>query len=72
MPIWRRRNGCGASAYVRRRTAFRRKAKVVDIGFDAGFESECVFHRQFFAHPHDARCLARAVRIVFVLQLPAG
>ena len=50
------------------------EGKVVDVGFDAGFESESVFHRQFLAltrmTPGAYRALAGAE--VFLLQLPAG
>jgi AraC family transcriptional regulator of adaptative response / DNA-3-methyladenine glycosylase II len=48
--------------------------KVVDIGFDAGFESESVFHRQFLAHTRMTPGAYRALRggAVFLLQLPAG
>jgi AraC family transcriptional regulator of adaptative response / DNA-3-methyladenine glycosylase II len=50
------------------------RAKVADIGFDAGFESESVFHRQFLAHmrmtPGAYRALGAADS--FLLQLPPG
>jgi AraC family transcriptional regulator of adaptative response / DNA-3-methyladenine glycosylase II len=48
--------------------------KVVDVGFEAGFESESVFHRQFLAHARMTPGAYRALRggTVFLLQLPAG
>jgi AraC family transcriptional regulator of adaptative response / DNA-3-methyladenine glycosylase II len=50
------------------------EGKVVDIGFDAGFESESVFHRQFLAHTRMTPGAYRALRggSVFLIQLPAG
>jgi AraC family transcriptional regulator of adaptative response / DNA-3-methyladenine glycosylase II len=48
-------------------------ARVVDVGFGAGFESESVFHHQFLAHtrmtPGAYRALSGAN--VFLLQVPA-
>src|SRR4051812_15216475 len=48
--------------------------KVVDIGFDAGFESESVFHRQFLGLTRMTPGAYRAMKdaCVFLLQLPAG
>jgi AraC family transcriptional regulator of adaptative response / DNA-3-methyladenine glycosylase II len=50
------------------------RAKVVDVGFAAGFESESVFHRQFLAlmrmTPGAYRALGGAA--TFLIQLPAG
>ena len=48
------------------------KAKVVDVGFAAGFESESVFHRQFLALTRMTPGAYRALSNVFLLQLPAG
>jgi AraC family transcriptional regulator of adaptative response / DNA-3-methyladenine glycosylase II len=47
-------------------------AKVVDVGFAAGFESESVFHRQFLALTRMTPGAYRALSNVFLLQLPAG
>lgn len=49
-------------------------AKVTDIGFAAGFESESVFHRQFLSHTRMTPGAYRALRggAVFLIQLPAG
>jgi AraC family transcriptional regulator of adaptative response / DNA-3-methyladenine glycosylase II len=49
-------------------------AKVVDIGFGAGFESESVFHRQFLSLTRMTPGAYRALREaqVFLLNLPAG
>lgn len=48
------------------------KAKVVDVGYRAGFESESVFHRQFLALTRMTPGAYRALSNVFLLQLPAG
>jgi len=47
-------------------------AKVVDVGYAAGFESESVFHRQFLALTRMTPGAYRALSNVFLLQLPAG
>lgn len=47
-------------------------AKVVDVGYDAGFESESVFHRQFLSLTRMTPGAYRALSNVFLLQLPAG
>ena len=47
-------------------------AKVVDVGFAAGFESESVFHRQFLALTRMTPGAYRALSNVFLLQMPAG
>jgi AraC family transcriptional regulator, regulatory protein of adaptative response / DNA-3-methyladenine glycosylase II len=47
-------------------------AKVVEVGFAAGFESESVFHRQFLALTRMTPGAYRALSNVFLLQLPAG
>ena len=48
--------------------------KVVDIGFEVGFESESVFHRQFLALARMTPGAYRALKgsSVFLLNLPAG
>jgi AraC family transcriptional regulator of adaptative response / DNA-3-methyladenine glycosylase II len=50
------------------------KRKVVDVGFEAGFESESVFHRQFLSiarmTPGAYRALGGAS--TFLIQLPPG
>ncbi|MGA9795226.1 MAG: Ada metal-binding domain-containing protein [Rhizomicrobium sp.] len=48
--------------------------KVVDIGFEVGFESESVFHRQFLSLARMTPGAYRALNgaSVFLLQLPAG
>jgi AraC family transcriptional regulator of adaptative response / DNA-3-methyladenine glycosylase II len=47
--------------------------RVVDVGFEAGFESESVFHRQFVAHTRMTPGAYRALcgSNVFLLQLPS-
>jgi AraC family transcriptional regulator of adaptative response / DNA-3-methyladenine glycosylase II len=47
-------------------------AKVVDVGFEAGFESESVFHRQFLSLTRMTPGAYRALSNVFLLQLPPG
>lgn len=47
-------------------------AKVVDVGYDSGFESESVFHRQFLSLTRMTPGAYRALSDVFLLQLPAG
>jgi AraC family transcriptional regulator of adaptative response / DNA-3-methyladenine glycosylase II len=47
-------------------------AKVVDVGYQAGFESESVFHRQFLALTRMTPGAYRALSNVFLLQLPVG
>jgi AraC family transcriptional regulator of adaptative response / DNA-3-methyladenine glycosylase II len=49
-------------------------AKVTDIGFAAGFESESVFHRQFLGLTRMTPGAYRALKggSVFLIQLPAG
>jgi len=49
-------------------------SKVVDVGYEAGFESESVFHRQFLALARMTPGAYRALNgaSVFLLQLPAG
>ena len=47
-------------------------AKVVDVGYQAGFESESVFHRQFLTLTRMTPGAYRALSNVFLLQLPAG
>ncbi len=49
-------------------------AKLMDVGFAAGFESESVFHRQFLAHTRMTPGAYRALggSHVFLIQLPAG
>jgi AraC family transcriptional regulator of adaptative response / DNA-3-methyladenine glycosylase II len=48
--------------------------KVVDVGFESGFESESVFHRQFLSLARMTPGAYRALNgsSVFLLQLPAG
>src|SRR5581483_5166407 len=48
--------------------------KVVDIGFDVGFESESVFHRQFLGIARMTPGAYRSLKgsSVFLLHLPAG
>lgn len=48
--------------------------RVLDVGYEAGFESESVFHRQFVTHARMTPGAYRALRgaNVFLLQLPAG
>lgn len=48
--------------------------KVVDIGFEVGFESESVFHRQFLALARMTPGAYRALKgsTVFLLNLPSG
>ncbi|HKD47118.1 MAG TPA: Ada metal-binding domain-containing protein [Rhizomicrobium sp.] len=46
-------------------------AKVVDVGYEAGFESESVFHRQFLSLTRMTPGAYRALSNVFLLQLPA-
>ena len=48
------------------------KGKVVDVGFESGFESESVFHRQFLSLTRMTPGAYRALSNVFLLQLPAG
>lgn len=47
-------------------------AKVVDVGYEAGFESELVFHRQFLSLTRMTPGAYRALSNVFLLQLPSG
>jgi len=47
-------------------------AKVVDVGYEAGFESESVFHRQFLSLTRMTPGAYRALSNVFLLQLPPG
>jgi AraC family transcriptional regulator, regulatory protein of adaptative response / DNA-3-methyladenine glycosylase II len=47
-------------------------AKVVDVGYAAGFESESVFHRQFLSLTRMTPGAYRALSNVFLLQLPSG
>src|SRR5215469_7669540 len=47
-------------------------AKVVDVGYEAGFESESVFHRQFLSLTRMTPGAYRALSNVFLLQLPAA
>lgn len=51
-----------------------RAARIADIGFAVGFESESVFHRQFLALTRMTPGAWRALKdsSVFVLHLPAG
>lgn len=48
--------------------------KVVEIGFDVGFESESVFHRQFLSFARMTPGAYRALKgsSVFLLHLPSG
>jgi AraC family transcriptional regulator of adaptative response / DNA-3-methyladenine glycosylase II len=48
--------------------------KVVDVGFESGFESESVFHRQFLSLARMTPGAYRALNgsSIFLLQLPAG
>lgn len=50
------------------------KSKVVDVGFQVGFESESVFHRQFLSLARMTPGAYRALNgaSVFLLQLPHG
>lgn len=45
-------------------------AKVVDVGYEAGFESESVFHRQFLSLTRMTPGAYRALSNVFLLQSP--
>src|SRR5262249_14485008 len=47
-------------------------AKVVDVGFASGFESESVFHRQFLSLTRMTPGAYRALSNGFLLQLPAA
>src|ERR1700729_2697480 len=47
-------------------------AKVVDVGYEACFESESVFHRQFLSLTRMTPGAYRALSNVFLLQLPPG
>ncbi|HXM00079.1 MAG TPA: Ada metal-binding domain-containing protein [Rhizomicrobium sp.] len=50
------------------------KARIVDVGYGVGFESESVYHRQFLALARMTPGAYRALNgaSVFLLQLPAG
>lgn len=67
---WLRRERVRAAA----RALLESDDRVVDIGFEAGFESESVFHRQFLALSRMTPGAYRALRgaSVFLLQLPGA
>ncbi|HTQ12872.1 MAG TPA: Ada metal-binding domain-containing protein [Rhizomicrobium sp.] len=67
---WLRRERVRAAA----RMLLDGEARVVDVGYAVGFESESVFHRQFLALSRMTPGAYRALRGsgVFLLQLPPG